>query len=54
MNGYGADATINAFGVTAFPTIIIIGADGKIAWNDELGGNLEDALDRALAAAPPR
>ena len=49
--GYGAQKTIDAFGVSGFPTIFVIGADGKVAWNDEMGGELPDAIDEALAAA---
>jgi hypothetical protein len=29
----------------------VIGADGRVAWNDESGGNLSAAIEKALAAA---
>jgi len=50
-NGYGAAATINALGVTGIPSVFVIGADGKVAWKNELGGELHDAIDKALQAA---
>jgi len=49
-NGYGAAATINALGVTGIPSVFVIGADGKIAWNDRLGGELHDAIEKAIQA----
>ena len=48
--GYGARVTINAFGVTGYPTVFVIGADGKVAWNDWMGGELHDEIDKALQA----
>jgi hypothetical protein len=30
--------------------VLVIGKNGKIAWNDELDGELSDAIDQALAA----
>jgi hypothetical protein len=50
-NGYGAQATIGALGVAGFPTTLVIGADGRVAWNHELSGDLERAIDAALAKA---
>ena len=49
--GYGAMATIEALGVQGFPSILVIGADGRIAWNDELSGTLDDAIEQALVSA---
>lgn len=49
--GYGAQSTIDALGVFAFPTIIVIGADGKVIWNDEQRGDLDSAIEQALMAA---
>jgi hypothetical protein len=50
-NGYGAGDTLQALGVEAYPTTIVFGADGELAWRDEMGGSLESALEQALAAA---
>ena len=50
-SGYGAAETFAALGVRQYPTVFVIGADGKIAWNDEQETPLEDAIDAALAAA---
>ncbi len=46
---YGADATISAFGVQYLPTLIVIGPDGRVFWNNESGGSLEQAIRGALA-----
>ena len=48
VNGYGAKALIKALGVTGYPTSFVIGKDGTVAWNDELGGSLEEAITKAL------
>jgi hypothetical protein len=50
-NGYGAGATIDALGVEGFPTTIVIGANGRIAWNNYCDGNLDQAIEKALASA---
>lgn len=50
-NGFGAQATLSALGVHYFPTVIVIGADGRVAWSSDDGGTLPVALDRALRAA---
>ena len=49
-NGYGAEATVGALGVSGFPTLFVIGADRRVAWNDELNGTLSDQIEKALAA----
>jgi len=49
--GYGAQQSLVAFNVEYFPTLIVIGADGRIAWTNEERGSLGVALDRALRAA---
>ena len=51
-NGYGAGATIDALGVSGYPTVLVIGMDGKVVWNDEMSGELNDAIEKALAAQP--
>lgn len=50
-NGYAADATLTALGVVGFPTLFVVGPDGRVAWNDELGGKLVDAIEKAKAKA---
>ena len=40
-----------ALGVSGFPTLFVIGADGRVAWNDELGGDLSTEIDKALGAS---
>ena len=47
-NGYGAGDTIKALEVIGYPTVFVIGADGNIAWRDEFGGTLSEAIDQAL------
>ena len=51
LTGYGAMEALQALGVQAFPTKIVVGADGRIAWHDELGGSLDAAIRQALAGA---
>lgn len=51
-NGYGADQTLEAYGIEYLPTLVVIGADGRIAWTnyEDRGITLHEALDRALRA----
>jgi hypothetical protein len=51
LNGYGATGALDALGIRAFPTTIVVGKDGRVVWNDEMGGSLESALEQALAGA---
>ena len=51
-NAYGAEAVVDGLGVTGLPTTFVIGKDGKVAWHDEMGGSLEDAITKALEAKP--
>lgn len=46
--GYGAAPTLDAYKVQYFPTVIVIGTDGRIAWTSDERGSLPVALDRAL------
>jgi len=48
--GYGAQSTLAAYNVQYFPTVIVIGGDGHIAWTSDERGTLPVALDRALRA----
>ena len=50
---YGAQETIDAYGVSNYPTVFVVGADGKVAWNDEMDGELQQAIKESLAAASP-
>ncbi len=48
-NGYAADSTLTALGVVGFPTLFVVGPDGRVTWNDDLGGKLVDAIAKAKA-----
>lgn len=50
-NGYGAEETMAQFGSMGIPAVWVVGRDGKIAWNRGGQGELEDAIERALAEA---
>ena len=49
--GYGARDTLIGFEIQAFPSVWLIGADGKILWNRALEReqSLEEAIEAALA-----
>ena len=49
-NGYEASGTLRALGVRYFPSLFVVGTDGRIVWQNEMGGSLEQAIDAALAA----
>ncbi len=50
LNGYGSPQ--EPFGVDGVPTTFVVGADGKIVWNDyDEHKTLEQAIDEALEAA---
>lgn len=47
---YGAQPTLDALGVSGFPTLIVFGRDGRAVWrNDTMAGSLEQVLDEVLA-----
>ena len=49
LNGYGAIDTLLAFEWTgAYPTMWVIGTDGKVIWNSDSPGTLEDGIEEAL------
>ena len=55
-NGFGADESIDAFKVHAFPTKFVIGRDGSIHWNSIRDGrrmSLEQAIEAALSVNQP-
>lgn len=46
-----ARATATAYGVRAFPTMFLVGKDGKILWKDHFeNAALHTAIESALAA----
>lgn len=49
--GYGVKQTLIGFEVRAFPSIWLVGADGKVLWNRSLEGeqSLEEAIEAALS-----
>jgi thiol-disulfide isomerase/thioredoxin len=47
-NGYGAGATIQALGVQAIPSVFVIGRDGRVVWNIDRPGSMQDAIESAL------
>ncbi len=51
-NGFGASETLGKFLTDGpyFPAIWVIGANGKVLWNRDSAGNLEEAIAEALAA----
>jgi thiol-disulfide isomerase/thioredoxin len=51
-NGYGADRTLGELGVEGIPAVWVVGTDGKIVWDSMLGGTVEEAIQKALAATP--
>jgi thiol-disulfide isomerase/thioredoxin len=49
---YGAGQTLDALGVQGIPQVWVVGADGKIRWNFDSEGSLDNAIEDALAEAP--
>ena len=49
LNGYGAVDTLIAFEFVGYPSMWVIGADGKIVWNIDSPGTLEDGIEEALS-----
>lgn len=50
-NGYGAQATLDAYGVYGYPTVFVVGPDGRIVWSghDAASSEFLDAIEVALA-----
>lgn len=48
-NGWGTTIE-DSFGIEAYPTLFVIGGDGKIAWISGSEGSFTEAIDKALAA----
>lgn len=49
-NGYGAASSLFHLQVNAYPTVLVFGRDGNVAWNHDSGGDFESAIAQALAA----
>jgi peroxiredoxin len=52
-NGYGAVKTLEKFMTDGgyFPSTWVIGADGKVAWNEDSPGQLAEGIEQALSNA---
>ncbi len=48
-NGYGAVTTIDKLGVTAIPAVFVVGRNGRIVWNNDRPGTVDEAIESALA-----
>lgn len=55
-NGYGAIETLEKLFTDGprFPSLWVVGFDGRVRWNRAGGGTLEDAIERALAEVRAR
>lgn len=42
--------SLETYKIRYFPTTMVIGKNGKIAWTDTQGGSVETAIEKALAA----
>jgi thiol-disulfide isomerase/thioredoxin len=51
LNGWGAIETVQELGTEYLPSVYVIGANGKLLWDSNRGGEIEVALDRALSLA---
>ena len=49
--GYGATKTLTDLEVESIPQVWVVGSDGKISWNFDAEGHLDDAIEEALTAA---
>lgn len=54
-NGYGAAETLQRFLTDGgyFPSAWVIGHDGRVTWNSDSAGTLEEAIDQALSEMLP-
>lgn len=52
-NGYGARGTLTQFEARYIPRAWVIGRDGRVVWNKSSRESIEDAIENALAEAPP-
>jgi thiol-disulfide isomerase/thioredoxin len=51
-NAIGAGPTLEALKCEAIPAVWVVDRSGKIVWNFDSDGDLEPAIDRALAEKP--
>ncbi len=51
LNGWGAIETVQELGTEYLPSVYVIGANGKLLWDSNRGGRIEDVLDRAVTLA---
>ncbi|MBI5758463.1 MAG: hypothetical protein HZA46_08100 [Planctomycetales bacterium] len=49
-NAYGAGKTLEQFKAEYFPSVWVIGRDGKVVWNRDSGQSIEEAIAAALKA----
>lgn len=49
-NGFGAGQTLAAFQHEGIPAVWVVGRDGHVVWNSDSPGEIEDGIERALAA----
>lgn len=49
---YGAIGTLQALKTESIPQVWVVGADGRIRWNMDSGGKLDDAIEEALSSSP--
>jgi hypothetical protein len=52
-NGYGASETLEAFQYAGYPSLWVIGTDGRIVWNEDSDDSLEEGIERALSQSTP-
>ncbi len=51
LNGWGVTKTLQELETEFLPTNYVVGSNGRIIWDSNQGGRLDDVLERALAAA---
>jgi thiol-disulfide isomerase/thioredoxin len=51
-NGIGAGQTLDALKCNAIPAVWVVDRAGKIVWNFDADGDLENAIENALASSP--
>ena len=51
LNGYGAGDTLRDLEAYAIPAMWVFDTNGKLVWNIDSPGTLEEAIEKALAAA---
>ena len=49
LNGYGAVETLIALKADYIPCHWVVDRHGTIVWNDDSGGEMEEAIEKALA-----